>query len=251
MAEAQLTDRAETDPRVSCPIVCGEHMRASGVFFEGSEETYLVTARHNVLPTNGADLKTNEYDLSFASQDFLPTIHVYLRTSSGVEVERFDIRERPGVRQTAEIDVIAVPIDFDPEEYGYQVWDADDVVAPADSPESLDIIGFNGECFPDPDRDYEVEAYRHDLRNPVVLPLVNELADDDDPSRYGLTAFAIDENLTDSYDGLSGAPVLGDGLVGIHAANIPVPEKHIEQSGGDEFRLMVYWRAVILPKLVE
>ncbi|MFP8953141.1 hypothetical protein ACLI4Z_09245 [Natrialbaceae archaeon A-arb3/5] len=251
MAEAQPINRAEADPRVSCPIVCGEHMRASGFFFDGSEETYLVTARHNVLPTNGTDLKTNKCNLSFTSRDFLPTIHVYLRTSTGFKVQRLDLRERAGVKQTDEIDVIVVPIDFDPEEHGYQVWAADEVVSPSDSPESFDIIGFNGECFPDPDCDYEVDAYRNAIRNPTVLPLMNEMTDVDDLSQYGLIAVAIDENLVGSYDGLSGAPVLGNELVGMHAVDIPVPEHYIKQTGDDEFRLMVYWRAGILPKLCD
>ncbi|WP_394743074.1 hypothetical protein [Natronococcus roseus] len=249
MAETQPINCTKTDPRVSCPIVCGEYMRASGFFFDGNKETYLVTARHNVLPTNGGALKTNEYNLPFVALDYLPTIHVYLRTSSGFEVKHLDIRERTGVKQTAEIDIIAVPIYFDPEEYGYQVWNSDDVAAPEHSSESVDIIGFNGECFPDPDREYEVETYRNAIRNPAMHRLANEMPEDNDPFRYGLTAIAIDDNPVVQIDGLSGAPVLGNQLLGIQAATVPVPEWNIKQAGDNDFRVIVYWRAGILPKL--
>jgi hypothetical protein len=250
MSTQKRLKHAKTDPKVNCPIVCGEYMRATGFFFQVEDRTYLITARHNVLPTVGSKLKTNKLNLGFTTYDFLPVIDIYLRTSSGFETKRIDIEKQPGVKQTPEIDIIGIPVDFRPEKYGYQVWGTEDIANPTDAPETLDTIGFNGACFPHPDRDYTREIYQNNIRNPIVVRLVNEMLDVDDLYPYGLTAVAIDENNVGEYDGLSGAAVLGNGLVGIHAADIPTKNVPVEKYGFDEFRLLVYWRAEILPKLL-
>lgn len=70
----------EADSLVSCPIVCGEYMRATGFFYSTKRTTYLVTARHNCIPTKGAKLKTGDVTTDFHTEDFLPTIDIYLRT---------------------------------------------------------------------------------------------------------------------------------------------------------------------------
>jgi len=251
MSKSQPVNRAKTDPQVSCPIVCGEYMRATGFFFQGNEETYLVTARHNVLPTNGDELKTNKVHLPMDTDDFLPAVDIYLDTQSGFELKRIDLRKRTGVKQTPEIDIIGIPLDFAPERYGYQVWTSDDVITPTSASETLETIGFNGSCFLSSNCDYSAETYRKGIENPAVLRLVNEMPDDPDTSRYGLIAMAIDEKAVGAYNGLSGAPVLGNGIVGIHTADQPVPDAVYQQTSSDEFRLLIYWRAEILPILFE
>ena len=193
MSKLQPDNRAKTDPQVSCPIVCGEYMRATGFFFQENGETYLVTARHNLLPTNGDQLKTNKVHLATDTDDFLPTVDIYLDTQSGFDLKRIDLRKCTGVKQTPEIDIIGIPLDFSPGEYGYQVWSSSDVITPTSASETLDIIGFNGSCFPSSNCDYSAETYRKGIKNPTVLRLVNEMPDDPDPSRYGLIAVAIDE----------------------------------------------------------
>ena len=49
-------NRASIDPKVGCPIVCGQQIRASGFCFATVDETYLITTRHDVLPTDGQNL---------------------------------------------------------------------------------------------------------------------------------------------------------------------------------------------------
>lgn len=244
---------SKVDPLVSCPIVCDEYMRASGFFFTTRGETFLITARHNVLPTDGATLVTGEVSSSFVTDNYLPTIDVYLRSSNGFEVKKIDTREVNGVKETPEIDVLGVPVDFDPEEYGYQVWSSDDVTSVFESMGELEIIGFEGTSFPDSDREYDTEMYCEEIGRPSLLTLMNEMKDTDGKtSQYGLVAVGVDDNFVgnnEDYNGLSGAPVLGDGLVGVHGWN-KFPRQYLEQTGEDEVMLMVYWRAEILPELL-
>lgn len=243
----------ETDSLVSCPIVCGEYMRATGFFYSTGEATYLITARHNCMPTNGSKIETGDATVSFNSEYFLPTIDIYLRTPNGFDVERVDITERDGVRQTSEIDVLCVPIDSAPDEYGYHVWEESDITAPQDAGDSLNSIGFNGTGFPNSDLTYDIETYRNQLGKPVLLPLLNETGEEADLSRYGLMPPAIDADFVgsnDDYNGLSGAPIIGNGLVGVHSQNVHPPAAVLEQFGGDEFMLILYSRADLLAKLL-
>jgi hypothetical protein len=84
---------AKIDPHVSCPIVCGEYMRASGFFFNAADQTYLITARHNLLPTDASTLATGRFSLSYRTEDYLPTIDIYLRDDPSFTVKRVDLTE--------------------------------------------------------------------------------------------------------------------------------------------------------------
>lgn len=246
-------ERAEVDPGVSCPVVFGEHMRASGFFFETSDETYLVTARHNALPTNAEQLETGGVSLDYEVDHVFPEVDVYLRTGDEVTVERLDIRDVDGVKQTPDIDLLGIPVDFDPESYGYQIWRDCDIVSPANATETLDIIGFDGASFPDSGR-YDVSTYCSAIRRPAILGIVNEMRGTDNLSRFGSIAVGADKDFVgegSAYRGLSGAPVLGRGLTGVHILNWSVPQKAIAMTGGDEFEMMVFVRATVLPELLK
>lgn len=245
--------RAKTDPLVSCPVVFGEYMRASGFFFTANRETYLITARHNALPTNSKQLATGDVSLSYQTEQVLPEIDIYLQTATGCTVQRYDIRSVDGVKQTPEIDVLGVPIDFNPAEYGYHVWSADEIESPSNSTATLDIIGFDGVSFPD-SKDYDIDIYREGIESPAVLRIVNEMREYDDPSRFGLIAVGADEEVVgegSTYTGLSGSPVIGSELAGVHILNWQMPQEAQAMTEGDEFTMMVYARTPILPKLLE
>lgn len=244
--------RAKVDPKVSCPVVFGEYMRASGFFFSADEDIYLITARHNALPTNSERLETGDVNPGHYELDnVLPEVDIYLKSEEGVTVERFDIRDVDGVKQTPEIDVLGIPIDFDPEAYGYQIWEETDITSPVEADETLDVIGFDGAAFPDPDC-YDTTIYRNNIRHPGVLRIVNDMREVENLSRYGLIGVGADENPKPdpTYRGLSGSPVLGTGLIGIENLNFSVPEEAIEQLGEGEFKMMVYTRAKVLPALL-
>lgn len=240
------------DPLVSVPIVCGEFMRATGFFYSTAGRVYLVTARHNVLPTLGSDLYSGEIATKFETAEYLPEIDVYLRHSTGFDVAQLDIRKQPGVIQSPKIDIIAVPINIDPGEYGYHIWACDDLASPIDSPSSFDLIGFNGDAFPRPDATYSTTDYQAEIRRPRCLPLVNELTSTNQ-LRGGFFAQCIDEELVgndDVYNGLSGAPVLGEGLVGIHSHTTRIPKAAANQFD-DDFVFCVYSRADVLPYVLD
>lgn len=246
-------NRAQTDPLVSCPIVCGEYMRATGFFFSTEEKTYLLTARHNALPTNSDNFPTGNMNLGYQTEDHLPIIDIYLKETSGFTVERLDIREVDGVVQSPKIDILAVPVDFAPGEHGYQVWKEADVSSPNETTESLELIGYDGVALPDGSEKYAQETYLRGIGNPAMLSLKNELVGASDISKYGVMAPGIDESFVgpdEEYNGLSGAPILGDGLVGIHALNENLSPRIQEQFDGDKFTLLAYTRADILPKVL-
>jgi hypothetical protein len=243
--------QAKTDPLASCPIVCGEHLRASGFFFRADEGIYLITAKHNVLPTNGELLRTGNIDLNFVIEDVRPTIDVYLKMSDGFETKRLDIRGETGIIRSPEIDVIAVPFPYDPAEYGYQVWTESDISSPVQSPAVMDSIGFNRETFPDPDDGYDADIYSTEITKPVCLQLENEWSETMEKRDTGVMAHGIDETFVgdeSNYNGLSGSPILGDGLVGIHSNTTTPPSVTFEDY--DEFLYIMYTRAEVLPHML-
>ena len=246
-------EKAATNPLVSCAIVCGEYMKATGFFYRASAQIYLITARHNVLPTDGTKIRSGDIPTNFRTTDQLPTIDVYLQTEQGHSSKRIDIRERPGTVQKPEIDVLAVPINFDPEEWEYHVWSASDTTAPTETTDTIEIFGFNGWTYPDSGTIYSRTAYEEELGPPVVLTLQNELIGEENVSRSGLLGTGIDKEFVgadEDYNGLSGSPVIGDNLVGIHSQNVAPLDEAIEQRGDGDFMLCCYTRADVLPELL-
>lgn len=205
---------AKTDPRVSCPIVCGENMRATGFFYTSENEEYLVTARNNVLPTTLEARNPDGSKVTIGSTDFtLPTIDIYFRSDDGLDQYRVDIRDTD-VRQTPDIDIIGIPFDFDVESYGYHVWKQIELEDPLDSTETFSIMGFDWSTFPSSD-EYDIEEYSQSISQPRKLNIEN-LVQDVDSSLINLISYGWDKEYDGQYKGISGAPVLGDGLVGVH-----------------------------------
>ena len=244
---------AKTDPHVSCPIVCGEYMRATGFFLTATNQTYLVTARHNLLPTNAAALETGDYPLTYQTNDFLPTIDIYLRDGPGFTVKRVDLLDKHGILIDDRIDVLGIPIDIDPEEYGYLPWTLDDIEAPDATPPTLDVIGFSGRSFPDDDV-YDIDIYTQHVTGPYVLTVHDdENTTAHTPTETGFLAFALDngpEKHESEYNGYSGSPILGTGLTGIHCANVPVTAVNTDTNNTTETTAIAYWRADALNQLL-
>lgn len=221
-------------------------MRATGLFFRTDAGTFLVTARHNVLPTEYSYTNPDGESTQLFSTDLtLPEVDAFVGSDGDFDHYHYDIREAD-VRQTPEIDVIGVRIDFDPESYGYQVWEKTDLVRDSSDVRSLDVIGFDGESFPDEEREYNRAMYRQSIGKPRVLNLENPLCDTD-ASGAGLESVAIDNADEGGYRGLSGSPVVGDKLAGIHIADTGGGSPKEIHKG---IRRTVYIRATVLPKLL-
>jgi len=245
-------ESAETDPHVSCPIVCGEYMRASGFFFNAEEQTYLITARHNVLPTDATTLATGKLSLSYQTEDTYPTIDIYLRDGPTFTVKRIDLTEQSGICLDDDIDVIGVPITFAPQDYGYIVWKRDDITT-RNSPDLLDVIGYPGPSFPDTGA-YDQKTYAQTISGPYVLTLLDDFQaqGDSDPST-GHLAVGLDASTEDTepdYRGYSGSPILGDDLTGIHCADISIPSVNQETGETSVHPAIAYWKADVLNELL-
>lgn len=245
--------QAQTDPRVSCPIVCGEYMRASGFFFAMDTQTYLITARHNLLPVNAATLATGDWPLDFETEDSLPTIDLYLQSTHSRVQHRIDIRDTPGVRFNANLDVVGIPIDLTPQDYGYTVWTPTDISSP-ESTNTIDTIGFPGHSFPSSDAEYDTDQYTNEIMNPYLLTLQTKSSG---PSQLsidtGLIEIGFDTDTgtqSSEYNGFSGSPILGDGLVGIHMSNQDVTSIDTNTGSSGDKMAILYWHAGILPQLL-
>ena len=242
----------EMDPLVSCPIVCGEYMRASGFFFRLDERVYLITARHNVLSTDGQKLKTGGLSSNFVSRNDYRVVDVYLRTGDEFDAKRLNLNDCDGIKHSPEIDIVAIPFDGNPDEYGYHIWTEADISDPRRSTATLDSIGFNGSSFPDPSSGYAQSIYATETGTPVTLRLENELHGTSNNINTGLVAVGIDEKFVgkkEEYNGLSGSPILGDGLVGIHSHTADLPTDAMQHY--NEFRYVVYTRAEVLPHMLD
>jgi hypothetical protein len=234
---ANTIDRVQMDPKVACPIVCGKYMRATGFFFEWSEEPYLITASHNAIPTVEANIDTGSINANISSDQYLPNIDVYLRRAEGFDVKHIDIREAATFAPHG-LDVLAVAIDFDPAAYGYVVWSEDDVVPAQQSTDTFTVVGYDGVAFPDEGQD--MDTYKRNIGRPTNLSVVNLHHVLETVPDYGSIGMGLDEAFSGpdkAYNGLSGAPVLGDGLVGIHSFNAQASRAAVAESGNDYVRL--------------
>jgi hypothetical protein len=241
------------DPLVCCPIVCGEYRAATGFFFSDGEVTYLVTARHNIFPTIGENLRNGELDRP-ESREYLPTIHVYLRTPGDFVVYRLDLREINSVVHSPEIDVLMVPFGRDPESYGYRIWKKEHVSSLQDPPGKIDIVGFNSTSFPDTDCDYDPALLYDEIDQPVLHSIEDIDPYLERPRHLGTMAAGIDPTFVgdrEEFKGLSGAPVLGQGLLGIYSHGGKTYTDEFHQPGIDTSSLIYYTQADVLPWMAE
>lgn len=251
MTSKHELDFAKSDTRVACPIVCGKHLRASGFFYRSDSQVYLITARHNLLPTRGEELATGELSVDFDSGNRFATLDVYLRSEDEYEVTRYDIRDLDGVRHTSTVDAVAIPLPLDPTEYGYTVWGPSDIVSLRVTEESMEVIGFSGQCFPDGNCPYERSVYREEITEPTVLPLGNQFDDPPNPEQFGaleVGQFANSVGNSAVLNGLSGAPVLAGGLAGVHS-NTAAPRSTRQASRDSTPDVATFTRADVLPLL--
>jgi hypothetical protein len=242
------------DPRVSCPIVCGKYRAATGFFYSDGEFTYLVTARHNVLPTFGEKLRTGELDDTAQSREYLPKIDVYLRVKRDFIVWSLDIRESNSVVEVPEIDVIMIPFAGDPEGYGYQIWNKEDVSSVQYPPGKRDVIGYNSTSFPDADCSYDVTTLDSEIDQPVIHSVEDLNLYIERPRHFGTLTAGIDPTFAGDHDelkGLSGAPVLGQGLLGVYSRGGKTELNMLNQSGGDTSSLVYYTQADVLPWMID
>lgn len=245
--------RATNDPLVSCPIVCGESMRASGFFYQTESHTYLVTARHNLLPTKVSipNPQTNGQLAAYSMEEYHSTIDVYFASQDGWESKRIDVEATldTSLNQELNLDVVALQIRFDPESHGYRVWASESITNSREEGEELMTVGFDGASFPQSTEQYTRQQYRKSIGTPRFVPFENstKYAPDVETSGIGI---GLDTSAAGNYSGLSGAPVLGDGLVGIHTADAAFPNDILAQLELSHARRLTYFRASCLRRLV-
>ena len=241
---------AKTDPQVSCPIVCGECIRATGFFLKDHSQTFLVTARHNLLPVKAAE--TDGDQLSYHTRNLLPTVDIYLRNGAAFTVKRVTLSEKEGVLIGTDIDLIGVPIDIDPETYGYIPWSLTDITPPDATPTTLDVIGYPSQAFPD-GTEYNTETHAEEITDPYVLNLSTDFQTDSRaPTQTGFLDISIDTGQKQhhpDYEGYSGCPVVGDGLVGIYCTNCLVTTVNTDTDEQTERTGIAYWHADTLKRL--
>jgi len=193
-------------------------MRATGFFFETKGQDYLITARHNVLPTDATKLATGKFQFDYQEKDVRSEIDIYLREDSTFKVKNLNLSDKEGIIANKNIDCVGIPINFAPEEYGYTSWKEKDITKPEDTSSTLDIIGFPGPSFPSTTV-YDIDRYTEEIDYPYVLSVQNQHGNSNlSQSKLGLIGLGsnLNQNTNYDYEGLSGSPVLGDGLVGIH-----------------------------------
>jgi len=246
----------ENDRKVSVPIVCDEYMRATGFFYQTDESVYLITARHNCLKTCVSKLCLGEAKIkNYPSTDeyYYPKIDIYFRTTDGFVQHRINLNNVDGVKQTEQIDVLGVPLDLDPENYGYHVWTRDEIIKATSANKHIETVGYPGRAFPSGDHKYDTLRYCDEIGYSVSLPLVNDIENNTYLRRYGLMPIAIDEEFVGhntDYEGFSGAPIIGRKLVGIHAMNVVYDQSLFDHLNEDRFMVIRYTRADVLPKLL-
>ncbi len=245
--------RALNDPLVSCPIVCGEYMRATGFFYRTESTTYLVTARHNLRPTRVSisNPKTGGQLIEYSSGENHSHIDIYLASPDGWECKRIDTRDNLDTRlnQAFNLDVVALRIRFEPENHGYRVWTPECIRDPHNEDDELMTVGFDGASFPESTESYSRRRYRTSIGTPRLVPFENSskhMTDVEIPH----IGIGLDTSAAGNYPGLSGAPVLGDGLVGIHIADDALPDDALTQLDLPHARRLVYFRPSCLQDLL-
>jgi hypothetical protein len=225
VTESSKVEQASFDPKVSCPIVCSEYMRATGFFYRARTAAYLITARHNLLPTDAR--VPNPYSFGdiwhVQTDEYHPVIDVFLLNDGEWEHKRMDIREAPSEHISSDPsgDIFAVRVQFDPEEFGYKVFASEDVTLATEEQTSLVTYGFSTHSLPSKDGEYSIERFKQGVSTPCEFEFENLMLDEKRLARkiekiHGL-ALELNAHPDSAYNGLSGAPIIGEGLVGVHS----------------------------------
>jgi hypothetical protein len=243
----------EIDPRVCCPIVAGDYMRATGFFFE-ADNTYLVTARHNVLPTSGSQLETGDFKMDFEMPTTHSKIDIYLKSDDTFDVETLHLSDSPYVAIDPHIDIIAIQLPFNPTNYGNIVFRPDDIDGTHPKSQTFDTIGFPGDSFPTAN-EYDTDTYAEQISRPYTLstngPISTEKLQIRSIENVAVTHVSGETSVDADYKGLSGSPVLGQGLAGIHTLNLPAKARDPETGEEIDSMLTSYWHANTLLHLLE
>lgn len=205
------------DPKVSVPIVCCEYLRASAFFYSLGRSVYLITARHNVLPTHSKieNPVSDGFLYTVTTSTYYPEVDVFLRDGDGWVRKQIDLREKGEGQVVSDpcIDVVALEIGFDPRTFGYTVFSVEDVQNRADA-EDAAIYGWGHDTLPSSEESYSRKAFAENVDAPSEVDI--EDAQILDGTIVGMGAdYNPDEAY--KYNGLSGSPVLGDGLLGVHS----------------------------------
>lgn len=226
-------------------------MRATGFFYQSGESIYLVTAAHNVVPTTIQieDHTRGTILADYSTDGHFPSIDIFLNTGESWISETICISDQNiEAISSSKVDILLVEIDFNPSEYDYRIWNKDDLTNVESEGETLTIVGYDGDALPNKDLDYSKEKYCQKLSDPNEVNV-------DNPSVGGLSgtplySVTLDKTEKSQYDGLSGAPLIGDGLVGIHVTDDPLPDAVIDQFDFPEFSCRLgHFRSKIISQM--
>ena len=217
-------------------------------------DTCLITARHNVLPTSGSQLETGDFEIDFEVPNIHSKVDIYLRSDDTYDVETLRFSEIPYVTIDVRLDVIAIPLSFNPAEYGYTVFGPEDIDETHPKSQTFDTIGFSYDSDPIFD-EYDADAYAEQISGPYKLstegPISPEKLQISTIKNVAVTYVSGEVGVDDDYEGLSGSPVLGDGLAGLHTLNIPAKAKDPETGEQIDSMLTSHWRANTFVHLLE
>ena len=207
-------------------------MRATGFLYEANTQIYLVTARHNVLPTNiHCPNPRTGGALWEVYTDFIANkIDMFLPDGEGWVHQRVLLEEVPdnGVISNQDIDILAVQLPQDSASYDLKIFRPDDLQHSTKQDESLFAYGYGTESLPSATESYSATRFPDQLQQPQELEVTNLFSPDGMPDRCnGGLGVALDEerSSTEKYNGMSGAPVLDEGLVGVHSGTGEFPER--------------------------
>ena len=203
---------ADTHLRNVCPILTSESSGGTGFFYKSGESVYLMTVKHNVIPGRNEYADGVHLDMG---EDYSPRIEVLLRSPSnetwlGKEI---DMRDRHVFFKEC-FGAIAIPVSFDPEDYNYVVYDSQDIQSVdniEDRNGDLLFIGYDSGSFSRWNSD------NIDYTDPGQPRMVFSSDPRGVDDCYGRVS-DVDE--VRDYGGMSGAPLLADGVVGIHISNL-------------------------------
>ncbi|WP_363463678.1 hypothetical protein [Halogeometricum borinquense] len=205
------------DPKVSAPIVCCEYLRATAFFYSLRGSVFLITARHNVLPTHSKieNPVSDGFLYTVTTSGYYPEIDIFLRDGDGWTRKQIDLRGK-GEGQVVShpnIDVVAVEIGFDPRTFGYTVFSVEEVQNRADAEDAV-IYGWGHDALPPSEEPHSMKAFAEHVDTPCEVGIKD--AQILDGTIVGMGA-DYNPDGANKYKGLSGSPVLGNDLLGVYS----------------------------------